>query len=56
MKKELSGKNFKNKDELKSELDRLWNNIPKEFLDKLIKYIPKRIRGMPESNGMHTKY
>ena len=56
MKKELRGKNFKNKDELKSELDRLWDNILQEFIDKLIKSIPKRIKGELESNERNTKY
>jgi hypothetical protein len=56
IKRELAGKNFRNKNELKEELVRLWKNIPKKLLEKLIDSMPKRIRSVLKANGKHTSY
>lgn len=56
MKKEIKGKNFDNKDQLKDELVRLWYSLPQVFINNLIKSMPKRVRDVVKANGKHTKY
>ena len=56
MKKKIRGKTFKNKDELKACLKQIWNNISKEFVEKLIFSMPKRVIEELKTNGKHTRY
>jgi hypothetical protein len=35
MKRKIGGKSFKNRDELKKELKKIWNNIKPDFCRKL---------------------
>ena len=56
MKRELGGKNFKTRDDLKSELLSLWSNIPQGFIDKLIRSIPKRVQEVIKAGGRSIKY
>jgi hypothetical protein len=46
MKRELRGKMFKNKDELKKTLLDLWNDISVDFVRKLMILMPRRIRAV----------
>ena len=50
------GKNFNNKEELKVELIRVWNNISQDFIVKLINSVPKRVAEVVKFKGGHTKY
>ena len=54
--KKIRGKTFKNKDELKACLKQIWNNISKEFIEKLIFSMPKRVIEVLKANGKHTRY
>jgi transposase len=56
MKRQLYGKNFKTKIELKDALVEVWNNIPKKFIDNLIKSVPRRIRDVFDASGKFSKY
>ncbi len=51
-------KNFqaKNIDELKEEILRIWNNIPLDFIQKLIDSIHRRAYDVFKNNGGHSKY
>jgi hypothetical protein len=51
MKYDLRGKTFRNKNELKAELKRMWENIDGEFLKKVISSIPKRIMEVVKAKG-----
>jgi transposase len=56
MKRELRGKSFKNKNELKVHLLSLWENVPGELLKKIVDSMPRRIRAVLAANGKHTSY
>jgi transposase len=56
MKKELCGKNYRSKPDLKIKLLDIWNNIPKKLIDNLIKSIPKRQINVLKSKGKYSKY
>ena len=56
MNRDLRGKNFKTRDDLKSELLSLWSNIPQGFIDKLIRSIPKRVQEVIKAGGRSIKY
>ena len=56
MKRELSGKNFNDPDELKAELLRLWNSLPENFIKKLIKSMPKCVKEVSKSRGKYSSY
>jgi hypothetical protein len=47
---------FKNKDELKKALLDLWNGISADFVKKLMRSVPKRIRAVLLAKGGHTSY
>ena len=46
----------KNKDELESMVENIWNNIPQEYFRKLIESMASRIQQVLENNGGPTKY
>ena len=46
----------KNKDELESMVEKIWNNIPQEYFRKLIESMASRIQQVLENNGGPTKY
>ena len=56
MKTQIRGKNFTNKEELKKCIARVWNNIPKELIVKLINSVPKRVMEVVKSKGGYIKY
>jgi hypothetical protein len=56
MKRELRGKNFDHQDKLKTELLRLWNSLPENFIKNLIKSMPKRVNQVLKARGMYSSY
>ena len=56
MKTQIRGKIFNNKEELKKDMARVWNNIPKELIVKLINSVPKRVMEVVKSKGGYIKY
>ena len=56
MKRELRGKMFKNKNDLKMALLALWEDISQEFLEKLVQSMPRRVKAVLSEKGGHTSY
>lgn len=46
----------KNKKELKSALQEIWEKIPQNFIDRLILSVPRRLKTLFNVNGGHTGY
>ena len=55
MKNQLQGKNFNNKEGLKEDIIRIWNNIPHDFIIKLINSILKTVK-VVKFKGGNKKY
>ena len=45
-----------NVDELKTEIHRIWQEIPKEMCMRLVESMPKRVRACYLARGGHFKY
>jgi hypothetical protein len=56
MKRCLATKVFKSKNELKEELQNIWDNITPEFCFNLIDSMPRRIEDVLKVKGGHTFY
>jgi hypothetical protein len=56
MKYNLEGKMFRNEKELEMELRRMWENMDREFLKKIISSMPRRIIDVVKAKGGHTSY
>ena len=56
MKKQLNGRSFANIKELEAELKSIWSNLPVDFINNLIKSMPKRVVDVVKANGRYTKY
>lgn len=56
MKRKIGKKIFKNGAELYTEVEKEWNNISPDYINKLIESMPKRCQAVIRSNGYATKY
>jgi hypothetical protein len=56
MKKELGKKRFQNRQELKTALLKIWNNLDGKFLKKLAQSMSRRITAVLRASGSYTKY
>ena len=56
MKTQIRGKNFNSKEELKKDITRVWNNIPKDLIVKVVNSVPKRVVEVVKSKGGYIKY
>ena len=52
----ISGKKFKNKDELEREVRNVWENFPDELRKKLIDSFQSRLKHVIKAKGGHTKH
>lgn len=56
VKNQLRGKDLGNRDNLFKEVLQIWNQIPFDFLLKLIDSMPRRIEAVIRAQGGYTKY
>lgn len=56
MEKKLREKKIKNKNELKSALQNIWDSVPTDFTEKLVLSMNKRLEAVIAAKGYHTKY
>ena len=56
MKVQVAWMKFRNQDELFAALERVWNNIPLEYVQRLIDSMSTRCKLVRNRYGLHSKY
>jgi transposase len=56
IKRELRGKDFKNRSELKEAIIAIWKGIEQQFITNIVYSMPKRVMAVLKANGGHTFY
>lgn len=56
LKYELRGRKFETQDDLWDEIERLWHQVPLEFVRSLYNSIERRISAVIKSKGSYTTY